>query len=432
MIVERHLACEPETCIEMPERTAMTFPIEDIRARFPSLAMTDDDRARIYLDNPAGTQVPQAVMDAITGSFLNANANLGGHFRTSRAADRIVEEAHAAMADFFGTDDAGEVIIGASTTSLGFHMSRSICRDFVPGDEIVVTRMDHDGNVAPWLEAAEDRGLVVRWVEFDRESWRIEPQALRAALTPRTRLVALNYASNMTGAVNDVAALVAEAKTVGALSYVDAVQLAPHSLIDVAALGCDFLVCSPYKFFGPHLGVLWGRRELLTRLHAYKCRCVPGDLPAKFETGTLPSELLAGLTAAVDHIAGLGQGDTRRARLRAAFAASEAYEAVLTRHLIAGLQALPDVRIIGPTANNAPRVPTVSFRHDSIKPDHFARVLAAENIFVWSGHNYAIGIVAQLGIPEAEGALRIGPANYNTVAEIDSTLAVIKQVIDAG
>lgn len=411
----------------------MTFPIEQLRAQFPSLALTDGGKARVYLDNPAGTQVPQSVLDAITDSYLNANANLGGCFRTSRAADRIVENAHAAMADFFGTDDAGEVIIGASTTSLGFHMSRSICREFQPGDEIVVTRMDHEGNVAPWLEIAADKGLVIRWLDFDPQSWRITPQALREVLSDKTRLVALNYASNMTGAVNDVKALVSEVKAVGALSYVDAVQLAPHSLIDVAALGCDFLVCSPYKFFGPHLGALWARRELLTRMHAYKCRCVPEDLPIKFETGTLPSELLAGLTAAVDHIADLGEGATRRDRLRSSFVKSEAYEATLTQHLIAGLQALPGVQIIGPTdVGMGGRVPTVSFRHDRLHPDHFARSLAEENIFVWSGHNYAIGIIAQLGIPETEGAVRIGPANYNTLAEIDTVLAAIRQVIDAG
>lgn len=420
----------------------MTFPIDRVRAQFPSLALKDNGQNRIYLDNPAGTQVPQRVINAVSDCFLHSNANQGGYFRTSRASDTIVDDAHAAMADFLGTDDAGEIIIGANTTSLTFHMSRSICRDFEPGDEIVLTRMDHEGNVSPWLEIAADMGLVIRWVEFDTGSWRIEPEALRAILTSRTRLVAINYASNLTGAINDVKALVAEAKAVGALSYIDAVQLAPHSLVDVVDLGCDFLVCSPYKFFGPHLGVFWGRRDLLQDMRAYKCRCVPDQLSTKFETGSPAIELLAGLTAVVEYFIWLGDAvssktgrdATRRAKLAAAFAASELYEADLSQRLITGLQGISGLHIIGPDAQNqmTMRVPTISFRHEHIAPDLFAKKLSDDNIFVWSGHNYAIGIVEQLGIPENEGVVRVGPAHYNTVEEVDLAVAAIGRTASGG
>ncbi len=239
------------------------FPIEGVREAFPALALTDQGRARAYLDNPAGTQVPQGVIEAVARCLGETNANLGGTFATSKAADAVVRGAHAAMADLLGAASAREVVIGPSMTSLTYRISRSLGRRLEPGDEVVVTRMDHDGNVAPWLQLAEDRGLVVRWLPFDRETWRIEPEALDHVLSEKTRILALNYASNLTGSVNDVAALAARAKAAGALVYVDAVQLAPHRLVDVAALGCDFLVCSSYKFFGPHLGVLWGRGDLL-------------------------------------------------------------------------------------------------------------------------------------------------------------------------
>ena len=283
------------------------FPIDDVRGAFPALALTDHGRARAYLDNPAGTQVPQPVIEAVARCLTETNANLGGAFVTSKAADAVVGGAHAAMADLLGAASAREVVIGPSMTSLTYRISRSLGRRLEPGDEVVVTRMDHDGNVAPWLQLAEDRGLVVRWLPFDRESWRIEPEALDHVLSEKTRILALNYASNLTGSVNDVAALAARAKAAGALVYVDAVQLAPHRLVDVAALGCDFLVCSSYKFFGPHLGVLWGRGDLLAEMFPYQCRCASDEIPKKFETGTPQIELLAGLEAAVDYFAWLGE-----------------------------------------------------------------------------------------------------------------------------
>ncbi len=413
----------------------MSYSVQDVRAAFPSLSLRDDGRPRVYLDNPAGTQVPLTVMQAISDSFMQACANQGGYFRTSREADRIVDQAHRAMAEFLGTPDPSEIIIGPNSTTLTFQLSRSIGRELQAGDEVILTRMDHEANVAPWLEMAEERGLVVRWAEFDADSWRVELEHLRALITPKTRLLALNYASNLTGAVNDVPALVKAAKAAGLLVYVDAVQLAPHAAIDVVALGCDFLMCSPYKFFGPHLGVLWGRRSLLEQLHAYKCRSVSGELPGKFETGTPAIELQAGLIAAVEHFASLGAGRvpgaSRREQIVAAFGLITEHERALTAQLLAGLATLADVSIIGPDERSsaAPRVPTVSVRHRRIAAARLAQALAGENIFVWSGHNYALGIVEQLGIPAEEGVLRIGAAHYNTSEEVEQTLSAIRRLV---
>jgi len=409
----------------------VSFPIDAVRARFPSLAVRDDGVPRAYLDNPAGTQVPGSVAEAASATLLYANANLGGAFRTSVAAGAIVQRAHEAAATFLGAASYREVAIAQSMTNLTFAMSRSIGRTLERGDEIVLTRMDHDANVAPWLMLAEDLGLIVRWVPFDTRTWRVEVSALSSQLTSRTRVVALSYASNLTGSINDVPALVGAAKRSGALVFVDAVQLAPHALVDVRALGCDFLACSSYKFFGPHLGIVWGRQELLERLPAYKVRPATEDLPWKFETGTPQVELLAALTAAVEYFAWLGaeageRGDVR-ARIARAYQAASAWERDLAARLIDGLQRIGGIEIYGivEPARYAWRVPTVSFRHGRVRPDDVARALGAANVFAWSGNNYALEVVRQLGIPEEEGVVRIGIAHYNTPAEIDRALDAI-------
>jgi len=411
----------------------MGFPVEDLRARFPALALKDGANRRVYLDNPAGTQVPQAVADAVARCLIETNANLGGHFATTVAAGRVVDEAHVAMADFLGAAGPEEIVIGPNMTTLTYHMSRTLGRTFSSGDEIVVTRMDHEGNVSPWLQLAEDRGLAVRFVPFSAESWQVEEEALASVLSERTRLVALNYASNLTGSINRVKALTGIAKAAGALVYVDAVQFAPHGLVDVADLGCDFLACSSYKFFGPHMGIVWGRREVLETLSPYKCRCSSNGLPERFETGTPQIELLAGLTATVDHFAALGAmvGDegSRRQRIAAAYSASIAHEAGLATRLIDGLSAVDGLAFHGITdpARIAARVPTVSFTVDGIRPDSLVRLMAAENIFVWSGHNYAWEIVHQLGIPADDGVVRIGAASYNTPDEIDEAVDSVRR-----
>lgn len=411
------------------------FPIGDVRDEFPALALTDGGRRRVYLDNPAGTQVPRGVAGAVSRCLIETNANLGGFFATSRAAQEIVDEAHRAMADFLGASTPEEIVIGPNMTTLTYHMSRTLGRDFRPGDEIVVTRMDHEGNVAPWLQLAEDRGLTVRVLPFDTESWQVEPSALEAVLTERTRLVALNYASNLTGSVNRVRELTAIARRAGALVYVDAVQFAPHGLVDVQAIGCDFLACSAYKFFGPHMGILWGRRDVIDRLRPYKCRCSSNELPERFELGTPQIELMAGLSAAVAHFEHVGAlaGATgpRRDRIAAAYAASIAYENRLAMQLIDGLGRIDGLVVHGITAPEriAERVPTVSFTIEGIRPENIARQLAEEGIFVWSGHNYAWEVVHQLGIAPEDGVLRIGIAHYNTADEIAETVEATRRIV---
>lgn len=411
------------------------FPIDDIRSEFPALSLTDGGRRRIYLDNPAGTQVPRGVAAAVSRCLLESNANLGGFFATSRAAEDVVGEAHQAMADFLGASTPEEIVIGPNMTTLTYHMSRTIGRDFRPGDEIVVTRMDHEGNVSPWLQLAEDRGLVVRRVPFDTGSWQVEPSALKAALSERTRLVALNYASNLTGSINRIQELTAIAKDAGALVYVDAVQFAPHGLVDVESIGCDFLACSAYKFFGPHMGVLWGRRQVIDRLQPYKCRCSSNELPERFELGTPQIELLAGLSAAVAHFEQVGTlaggRGSRRARIAAAYAASIAYENHLAMQLLEGLTPIEGLAVHGITAAEriGERVPTVSFTVADIQPESIARHLAEEGIFVWSGHNYAWEVVHQLGIAPGDGVLRIGIAHYNTAGEVAETVDAVRRIV---
>ena len=414
---------------------AQPFPLEAVRKQFPALHVRDNGRARIYLDNPAGTQVPQRVAQAAADALLFSNANLGGYFRTSKRAESIVQRAHESLAAFLGAGSYREIVIAQSMTNLTFAIAQSVGRTLWPGDEIVLTRMDHDGNIAPWLFLAEDRGLHIRWVDFNRESWVIEPDDLRAALSPRTKLLALNYASNLTGSINDVDVLTAIGKEAGALVYVDAVQFAPHGCIDVQTLGCDMLACSSYKFFGPHLGVLWGRETLLRELTAYKARPQTNEPPWKFETGTPQIELQAALDAAMEYLAWLGgacgtNGSTRE-QISGAFTAVRVWERTLVSRLLDGLKDMRGVRICGiaDAAQFDRRVPTVSFTVEGRSPHEIAQKLAAENIFVWSGNNFAYELVHSLGIPADEGVVRIGAAHYTTMAEIDAALAALDRLL---
>jgi len=401
----------------------VNFPIEAVRMQFPALALKDDGQKRIYLDNPAGTQVPQRVIDGVVRGMTLGASNLGGTFSASRTSDQIWVDAHQAMAEFLGAS-ADEIIVGPSMTNLTFNMSRTIGRTLVAGDEIIVTRMDHEGDISPWLHLAQDLDLVVKWLPFDKETWRIEPQDLQNLLGEKTRLLALNYASNLTGSINDVKTLVTLAKDAGVLTYVDAVQFAPHGLIDVASIGCDFLACSSYKFFGPHLGILWGRREILESLDAYKCRCSSTAIPEKFETGTPQIELLNGLIETVGYLEWLGGevggSGTRREILQSAYDSFGDYENGLTRMLIDGLSAISGVTIHGITNSNriVERVPTISFTHESICPETIASKLGDAGIYVWHGHNYAYEPVRHLNIDEQTGVVRVGIAHYNTAQEV--------------
>ncbi|MEZ5669536.1 MAG: cysteine desulfurase-like protein [Alphaproteobacteria bacterium] len=420
------------------------FPIAAIRDQFPALALTDGGRARVYADNPAGTQVPQRVVDRVAETLVHANANLGGAFATSRAAGALLDTAHQAMADMLHAASAGEIVFGANMTTLTLHIARCLADRFAPGDEIVLSRMDHDANVAPWLLMAEDRGLAVRWVDFDPETFEFADDALDRALTERTRLVAVGYASNCLGTINDVARIAAKARAAGALCFVDAVQLAPHRPVDVQAIGCDLLVCSAYKFFGTHVGVLWGRSDLLSTVKAYKVRPAGDGLPDRFETGTLNHEGIAGVLGAVEYFKAIGAGMVP-AEIRAAHAGKRhgtalvhaaldwlaRYEDGLTARLIDGLARLPGVRVQGITGANAlhRRVPTVSITVDGHAPAGLAAGLADAGIFTWAGHNYAVEPIRRLGLHDAGGVLRIGLAHYNTAGEVDRIVTELGRLI---
>lgn len=412
-------------------RTAVTiFPVERVRSQFPALSASS-----AFLDNPAGTQVPRQVIEAVSGAMLAAASNTGGYFQSSVDADVIYTRAHDVMAEMLGGASGREIVIGQSMTMLTFQIARSLGRGWNPGDEIIVTRMDHEGNVSPWIRMAEDYGLTVRWLPFNRDTWRIEPEDLRPLLSSKTRLLALNYASNLTGSVNPVVELTKLAKDAGALVYLDAVQFVPHGLTEVAKLDCDFLACSAYKFFGPHLGILWGRESLLTELYAYAVRCGPKEQPGRHELGTSQTELLAGLAAATDYFVWLGEqtGGTgqRRDKIKCAYQAATDYEKPLMQQLIDELRRIPGVQVHGITQADRfhERVPTVSITHPRHQPSSLARALAAQGINVWSGHNYAYELVRYLGLDEKEGVLRIGLAHYNTAAEVDRIVHSLQRLL---
>jgi len=395
----------------------MSFDLEAIRSQFPGLALTDNGTRRIYLDNPAGTQVPVCVAAAMADCLMTKNANLGGYFASSLDADRIVQSARDAMADFLNAPATEEIIFGQNMTTITLHLSRSIGRLLRPGDQIVLSQMDHDANVWPWVLLARDLELEVRWLPFDKESFEFDLDVLDEIITDRTRLVCVGSASNLTGTLNDVKAICARARAAGAISFVDGVQSAPHVPTDVQDIGCDFFVCSSYKFFGPHQGILWGRREVLEQLEPYKVRPSPAELPWCFETGTQSHEGLAGIAATVDYFALIGQSMAEEQLGN--------WEKTLTSRLIEGLLDIEGITVQGITDKDAMdrRVPTVSFTHETAAPDKVAQALAKQNIFVWSGHNYAVEVVRTLGIDETGGAVRIGPVHYNSIAEIDELLA---------
>ncbi len=417
-------------------RPAM-LDIGRIREQFPSLATLDDGAPRLYFDNPAGTQVPRIVAERMADCLLHKSANIGGFFRTSRLAAEVADEARAALADFLNAPSPDEVLFGQNMTSLTFHVSRSIGRYLEPGDEIILSRMDHDANVEPWKLLARDFGLVVRWLPFDVDSFEFDLSRLDELINDRTRLLCVGAASNLTGTINDVRAICSRAQDAGVWTYIDAVQAAPHVVTDVQQLGCDFYVCSAYKFFGPHQGILWGRREVLERLEPYRVRPAPSALPWSFEPGTASHEGMAGCAAAVDYFAWIGEsiagaaGAGRRERIARACAMLYDYAQTLSRRLVAGLGQSTGVRVLGITddAVMPRRVPTISFVHDRIAPDAIARGLAERNIFAWSGDNYALEVARALDIDGSGGAVRIGAVHYNTIAEIDAIVHALSDIL---
>jgi len=422
------------------------WDIDAIRSRFPSLRRAGPDQEPVaWLDGPAGTQVADTCLRAINDYLLNSNSNHHGAFAASAETDGLSHEVRRAMADFIGASDADEVIFGPNMTTLTFAISRAIGGALQPGDEIVVTRLDHDANVAPWLAVAREHDLTVRWVDIDRDDVSLDIVSLEASLGPRTRLVAVGLASNAVGTINPVPRIANMVHAVGAHLFVDAVHAAPHVSIDVAALGADYLVCSPYKFYGPHLGLLWGRRELLEALPHFHVRPAGNAVPGRFETGTQAHELLAGLGGTIRYLekVGITQGGAlglpgpddqhRRSRLVAALSAIRRYETGLVKQLIERVSAVPGLRIHGITdpTRVSERCPTIAFTIEGYRPRQISSFLGQRGIYTWDGHYYAWELIRALGLSEAGGMVRVGLVHYNTAAEIERLGAALDELTGA-
>jgi cysteine desulfurase family protein (TIGR01976 family) len=408
----------------------MPFDVAQARAQFPALTSDASYSAPIFLDNPAGTQVPQRVIEAVSHYFRHDNANSGGAFPTSQRTDAMRWAARQTLAAFLNAQRPEEIVFGANMTTLTLHVSRAIGLTLQAGDEIILTQMDHDANVNPWLLLAKDHHLTVRWVRLDPETGQLDLATYQAALNANTKWVCVGHAANALGTVNPIQQMAQMAHQVGAKIYVDAVQSAPHLLIDVQALDVDILVCSAYKFFGPHVGVLYGKYDLLEALTPYKVRPAHDETPDKWETGTASFETIAGAAAAVEYLASFGQGGTLRERLADSFSQIMAYENGLTWQLIEGLKRIPGMELRGivEPSQAAWRVPTVICRPAKYDPWEVAQRLAQAGIYVWSGHYYAVETMRALNHEHDGGMVRIGIAHYNTAQEIGQVLNVLQDL----
>jgi len=409
------------------------FDIDWVRSQFPSLAQIVDGHSAVFLDGPGGTQVPQRVIDAVSEYFGHSNSNTNGAYATSRRTNAVIQGARAAMSDFLNCDP-DEVVFGANMTTLTFAISRSIGRELAPGDEIVLTLLDHDANFAPW-KALEERGVTIHVADIQEEDCTLDMGDLARKITPRTKLVAAGYASNATGTINPVQEIVRLAHAAGAMAFIDAVHYAPHGLIDVRALDCDFLACSTYKFFGPHMGVLYGKREHLKRLTPYKVRACTEEIPSRWESGTNNHECIAGITACVDYLADLGRradssARNRRAAVEAAFRAIHEHEHALMETLISGVLAIPGVKFYGISDPKrfAHRCPTIVLRMRGHTPVELASKLGERGFFTWDGNYYAINLTDRLDVEKDGGFLRIGIAHYNTAEEVERLLAALQEI----
>lgn len=410
------------------------FDIGWVREQFPSLKLQVNGQTAAFLDGPAGTQVPKQVLDAIQNYFVSANANTYGAFLTSRRTNEMILSARAAMADFFNCDRE-EIVFGQNMTTITFALARAIGRELKAGDEIVVTTLDHDANVAPW-RALEEKGVVIRQVDIHESDCTLDLDDLKRKISTKTKLVAVGYASNMVGTINPVAEITKVARAAGALMFIDAVHFAPHGPIDVKALDCDFLVCSPYKFFGPHMGTLYGKREHLEKFKPYKVRPATNTSPECWETGTQVQELIAGIGAAVDYIAELGRHcdpsvKSRREALQAAYRATHRYETGLLSRLVAGLQTIPGMRIFGITDSKRfdERCSTLSLRLGDRNPTEIAAFLGDRGIFTWDGNFYALNLSERLSVEQHGGVLRVGLVHYNTAEEVERLLAALRKFV---
>src|SRR5881296_706975 len=420
----------PTTETQVPAQLDLTWS----RAQFPALLQTVNGHPAVFLDGPGGTQMPQRVIDTITNYLAHDNANSGGAYATSRRTDAMIAGARTAMADFFNCDP-DEVIFGQNMTALTFALSRALGRQFGPGNEILVTHLDHDANISPW-RALEERGATVRFVDINEVDCTLDMSDLARKISGHTRLVAVGYASNAVGTINNVREVVRLSRQAGALTYIDAVHYAPHGPIDVRALDCDFLVCSTYKFFGPHMGILYGKREHLKRLVPYKVRANTTAIPNRWEWGTLNHECIAGITACVDYLADLGRradpsASTRRSALLAAYKAIQQHERELMERLISGLLVIPGLKLYGihnPQRFNQ-RCPTVAVRIAGWTPLQLATKLGERGFFTWDGNYYALNLTERLNVEKDGGFLRIGLAHYNTTEEVERFLAALREIV---
>ena len=419
--------------LTIQNKISTKLDLAKIRAQFPSLSQTFNGHPAAFLDGPGGTQVPQRVIDAISGYLSRDNANSGGNYETARRTDKVILDARHAMADFLGCD-WDEVIFGLNMTSLTFAISRSIGRELKAGDEIVLTCLDHDANFSPW-KALEERGVVIRVADIHTEDCTLNMRDLASKINSHTKVVAVGLASNAVGTINDVAEVVRLAHKVDAIAYIDAVHYAPHGPIDVRAIDCDFLACSTYKFFGPHMGVLYGKREYLKRLAPYKVRPLVNDVPYRWEMGTLNHECIAGITECVNYLADLGRGvdasaSSRRHGLLAAFREIQAYEKALVEKLIRGLLEIPKLKFYGITDPKRfdHRCPTVAIRIDDHTSAELADKLNERGFFTWDGNYYAINLCERLGVEASGGCLRIGLAHYNTLDEVERLLVALQEI----
>lgn len=402
------------------------------REQFPSLKLKVGNHEAAFLDGPAGTQVPQQVISAVQDYLVNANANTYGAFLTSRRTNEMLNNVRGAMADFFNCA-AEEVVFGQNMTTITLGLARAIGRELKAGDELVVTTLDHDANVSPW-RALEEKGVIVRQADIREADCTLDLADLKSKINSKTKLVAVGYASNMVGTINPVAEITKMAHAVGALMFIDAVHYAPHGLIDVKAIDCDFLACSPYKFFGPHMGTLYGKKEHLERFKPYKVRPATNVSPECWETGTQVQELIAGIGAAVEYMAEVGRraepsAKTRRDALAAAYRATVPYERALITQLIEGLLSIPGVKIYGITdpARFGERCSTLSFRLGEHNPTEIATFLGERGIFTWDGNFYALNLSERLGVEQKGGVLRVGLVHYNTSEEVDRLLAALRE-----
>jgi cysteine desulfurase family protein (TIGR01976 family) len=416
-------------------QTATPLDSRWVRAQFPSLAMKSNGHDAAFFDGPAGTQVSRQVMDAVTNYFMTANANNCGAFLTAQRTDEVIAASRAAMADLLNARPE-EISFGPNMTTLTFALSRAIGRELSQGDEIVLTILDHDANFSPW-KALEERGVKIRVVDIDDRDCTLKMDQLRAAVNSKTRVVAVGYAANAVGTINDVHEVVRLAHSVGALAFIDAVHYAPHGPIDVRVLDCDYLVCSTYKFFGPHIGVMYARSHVSKRFQPYKVRPQYDSIPDRWENGTQNHECLAGVTAAVDYLAELGrrvapQSPNRRAALLAAYASIQNHERALVTQLISGLLAIPGLKFYGITdpARFDSRVPTVAVRLAGYTPLQLATFLNERGIFTWDGNYYALNLSERLGVEKDGGMLRIGIVHYNTAAEVARLLTALRELAD--